>query len=389
MGRHSETLQVPRKRRRSTDLFAVVMGSISGFALLLSAPPGGTVERAARSPQAMVTLTLNAPQKTVAPKTSLKMSASSSPRKIVTLEAPPKIARAPRLLSVADRPVMVRKVSVSVASVPEFTPTPAPELVLPESIAALPPTRSTPELKAQPGKGPKIALIIDDMGLDRRRSAQIAALKGKLTLAYLPYARDLPAQTAAARAAGHELLVHIPMESRIATANAGPNVLRASLSAEELTRRLTWALGRFEGFVGVNNHMGSRFTSSPSAMRMMLAALAKRNLLFVDSRTSSATVARRIAGSVGIRFAERDVFLDHDDDHQSIASRLKELERIARRDRVAIGIGHPRDATIAALRQWIPDARKRGFVLVPISAATPPRITPVVDRVTALRAGPG
>ena len=94
---------------------------------------------------------------------------------------------------------------------------------------------------------PMIAVIIDDMGLERRRSRQAVTLPAPLTLAYLPYARDLKKQTRAARERGHELLVHVPMEG---VAPSGINTLRRGHTEEELLRRLDWSLGRFEGFVG-------------------------------------------------------------------------------------------------------------------------------------------
>lgn len=214
---------------------------------------------------------------------------------------------------------------------------------------------------------PMIAIVIDDMGLDRARSERTTALPAPLTLAYLAYARDLDAQTAAARTAGHELLVHVPMEPGPGT-DPGPNALLTSLSPEELARRIDWNLSQFTKFVGINNHMGSKATSDRPSMAAVMVKLRDRGLLFLDSRTSSTTVAYSEAKKQGIPALRRDVFLDHDPSPIAVRAALDQVEEIARRRGHAIAIGHPKDATIEALTEWLPDVRARGVALVPVSA---------------------
>ena len=227
-------------------------------------------------------------------------------------------------------------------------------------------------------QAPKVAVIIDDMGLDVRRSARVVSLAGPLTLSYLPYANNLQRQAAIARSVGHELLVHVPMEPRVASASPGPNVLKLGLRAESNIRRLSWALSRFDGFVGINNHMGSRFTRDEASMWPVLRELKRRELLFVDSLTDRRSVAGRIAGAIGLPFVKRDIFLDHVDDAKQIRDRLADLEKVARAKGAAVAIGHPRDATIAALREWIPKARARGLEFVPISRIVRDRQEPLI-----------
>jgi polysaccharide deacetylase 2 family uncharacterized protein YibQ len=213
----------------------------------------------------------------------------------------------------------------------------------------------------------RIAVVIDDLGIDRRRSARAVTLPPPLTFSYLPYARDLPQQTADARAAGHELLVHLPMEPTNG-ANPGPRPLLTGLSRAELLERLRWDLDRFPAFVGVSNHMGSRFTADSQTMETVLEEIAARGLLFLDSRTTAKTVAPRLARRLGVPFAERNVFLDNDSDLESVRKRLAELEKMASHHGYAVGIGHPYDATLEALAGWLPTLEDRGFVLVPISS---------------------
>ena len=218
------------------------------------------------------------------------------------------------------------------------------------------------------GPSPVIALVIDDMGVARAWSRQAIELPGPLTLAFMPYAPDLAGQTRAAREAGHELLVHLPMEPDDDAEDPGPNALTTGLGEAELRRRLEWGLDRFEGYVGVNNHMGSRFTRDEAAMRVVLAEVASRGLLFLDSRTVAESVAWRLAMDAGIPAARRDVFIDNEPDGETIAAQLAALEARAREQGYAVGIGHPRPETLRVLAAWLPGLAERGFTLAPISA---------------------
>lgn len=222
---------------------------------------------------------------------------------------------------------------------------------------------------------PMIAVVIDDLGLNRPAAWRAIALPAPLTLAFMTYAEGLPAMTARARAAGHELLVHVPMQPRSPTLDPGPNVLSTKAGEQEATRRLAWGLGRFAGFVGINNHMGSRFTSSAQGMAMVMRELKARGLLFLDSVTSGSSVGPALARRVGVPYARRDVFLDNDpDDRAAIRRQLDALERLALRRGYAVAIGHPHRATLDVLAEWIPEARRRGFALVPISAVVRHRV---------------
>ncbi len=218
------------------------------------------------------------------------------------------------------------------------------------------------------GDRPLIAVIIDDMGVDLPHSADAVALPGPLTLSFLPYASELARQVGAARRAGHELMVHVSMEPESRRPDTGPNVLATGLGAREVIRRLDWALDRFSGYVGVNNHMGSGFTTNVDAMALVLGELKRRGLLFIDSRTTTRSVAPQTAGLLDLPFAERDVFIDDDTAADVVAAQLLRTEQTARRTGTAIAIGHPRENTLAALRRWLPSLAKRGFALAPVSA---------------------
>ena len=218
-----------------------------------------------------------------------------------------------------------------------------------------------------PAGRPMIAVVIDDLGLNRRNTVRTIRLPGPLTLAFMTYAEQLERQTSQAHAAGHELMIHFPMEPQDQGFDTGPMALRRDLSDDEIRKRLRWGLKRFEGYVGINNHMGSAFTGSERGMAIVLEEVQKRGLLFLDSITTPNPVARRLAIVSGVPFAARDVFLDNVLEPTHVEARLRDVERIARKQGYAIAIGHPHNATIDALNAWLPRLEEMGFALVPVS----------------------
>ena len=220
-----------------------------------------------------------------------------------------------------------------------------------------------------------IAIVIDDVGLNRPNAARAIELPGPVTLSFMTYAQDLPQQAEAARRNGHELMLHVPMEPLNASEDAGPGMLGVDMSSEEIRQRLVSGLDRLQGYVGINNHMGSRFTRSPDGMSVVMQELRRRGLLFLDSVTINDSVGDRVAALYGVPHVDRDVFLDDDMDASAVEQMLRELERVARQRGYAIGIGHPHPETLAALARWLPTLRARGFELVPVSAIVR-RVTP-------------
>ncbi len=216
---------------------------------------------------------------------------------------------------------------------------------------------------------PLIVVVIDDMGVDRARSRRITELPAPLTLSYLPYARDLREQAQAGRGRGHELMLHLPMEPMSGAIDPGPNALLTTLTSESIRRRTMAALESFEGFVAVNNHMGSRFTTWRPGVETSLREIRARGVAWLDSRTSAQSVAAGVAEELAMPHLDRHVFLDDVAGADHARQQLAEVERLARRQGFAIAIGHPHDATIEALAEWLPGLRGKGFVQGPISAA--------------------
>ena len=214
---------------------------------------------------------------------------------------------------------------------------------------------------------PLVAIVIDDVGIDRPRSRRAWELPGPLTLSFLPYAKDLRQQARAAQARGHELMLHLPMEPS-GRNDPGPNALLVSLSDGELKQRTAQALDSFDGYVGVNNHMGSRFTTFRPGMETVLRLLKSRGLMFLDSRTTAQSVGDQTAQELGVPSIVRHVFLDDDESIDAVRRKLADVEAVARRQGFVVAIGHPHEATLQALAEWLPTLSAKGLTLAPATA---------------------
>ena len=258
-------------------------------------------------------------------------------------------------------------------------PVPPPPAVTPAPQPAEPgPTAEPAWLKnavasIDPGNRPMIAIVLDDVGATPGDVPGALALPGPVTLSIMTYAPNAAKVAVEAHRTGHEILVHIPMEPINRDADPGPNALLVNLSAAEIAKRLDWGLAQFPGYVGINNHMGSKFTQDAPAMRVVLEQLKARGLLFLDSRTIATSVGDPLAAEIGVTHLQRDVFLDDVIDAADIMKELAHTEAIAKKHGLAIAIGHPHKDTVAALRAWIPQAQARGFAVVPISAVAKKR----------------
>ncbi len=262
----------------------------------------------------------------------------------------------------SDQVVLIKPTSNEPVTTPELT-TPPVAVEAP----VLPDWRRFAALSNESGTAPIIAIVIDDLGHTEREFARAMSLGEGITLAFLPYTERVAEFARRARQKGFEILVHMPMEPTDASVDPGPNALMTGLGEEELKRRLAHNLSRLEGYVGVNNHMGSKFSKNRRAMTVVLNELAARGLLFLDSVTTGSTVGETIATASRMPFAARDVFLDSVAEKGFIESQLRVVEKVARRYGHAVAIGHPYAETMQVLKRWLPDARARGFEFVPIS----------------------
>lgn len=238
----------------------------------------------------------------------------------------------------------------------------------PETIPAeeLKPESSLKPRHKHTGPKAKIAIVIDDVGMNVKQSRAAINLDPNVTIAFLPYAEKVKEMAAKAKANGNEIIIHTPMEAMSDKVSLGSMALRKDMNFAEFDAEFNKIANSFEGYVGVNNHMGSLLTQDTEAMSFLMDQLKQRDLYFLDSRTIHSSVAADIAAEYEIPYAIRDVFLDHEETPEFVAGALKKLEAVARRNGQAIAIGHPKKNTMAALKKWLPTLEAKGFELVPL-----------------------
>jgi hypothetical protein len=223
-----------------------------------------------------------------------------------------------------------------------------------------------------PGKpdAPRIALIVSGLGVSARgTAAAIATLPGAVTLGFVPYGVDVASLVARARDGGHEVLLQVPMEPfNYPDNDPGPQTLLTSLTPEQNIDRLYTLMSRFQGYVGLANTMGARFTASEPSLAPVLRETAKRGLIFVDDGSNPRSIAGRIAGANNLPFAQADVILDAVPTPAEIDRNLGRLETAARERGVAVGISSPLPVSLDHIAKWAKAAASRGVLLVPISA---------------------
>ena len=199
---------------------------------------------------------------------------------------------------------------------------------------------------------PRLAVIIDDIGYSYRRAEAFLHLKLPLTYSILPQLPKSPRLARTIRDRGHEIMLHQPMEPFDRRLDPGPGALFVDDPVKRIVRTLEGNLVTNLYAVGVNNHMGSRFTSCSGKIASALEVVKSRGLYFVDSVTSRRSVAHQTACQMGISAGYNRFFLDSELREPLIYHRLFQLENAALQHGYAIGIGHPHAATARALGRF-------------------------------------
>lgn len=206
---------------------------------------------------------------------------------------------------------------------------------------------------------PRLAIIIDDIGSDKPAAEALLKMPYPLTLSVLPNQSHSAEIAEAAYRRGDQVMLHFPMEFQGNAAKAEAVELRVGMPASEVHHLLDQMLAQVPHVIGVNNHEGSLATAQPQLMAEVMQDLRQRNLFFIDSRTTAATVAYDAAKQAGVPAASRKVFLDDIETREAILRQLDLAARDAAQDGSAIAIGHPHPATIATLSQGLPRLKLR------------------------------
>ena len=207
-----------------------------------------------------------------------------------------------------------------------------------------------------------IGLIIDDFGYRNDDvSKGFLDIPAKLTFAVIPGHEHSRSFSKNAVSAGYEVIVHMPMENIGKTFGEEEFVLMNYFQDNELVRRVKEALGHIPEANGLNNHQGSRATETPRLMRLLAGVLKDENKFFIDSRTTTNTLAEETMRQFDVPTNRRNIFLDNELDEEKIYAQLIQLTDVAERKGIAIGIGHVKPQTLAVLKKHIPELQQKGF----------------------------
>jgi polysaccharide deacetylase 2 family uncharacterized protein YibQ len=224
----------------------------------------------------------------------------------------------------------------------------------------------------------RVALLITELGKRSRQTTRaIEMLPAEVGLAFSVYGTDLHDWGQRARADGHEVFLSVPMEPVNAQQNdPGPLTLLTSQSRTVRTNMLHTLLGKFSGYVGVVNHLGSRYTAAPESIRPVLDELKRRGLMFVDNRDSKFSRAATMAAGINMPWAINNGYLDDELDSAFIAEQLTKLEQRARAQGTALGIGRPYPVTYRTIQVWAEGLAAKGIELVPVTSIASQQLLP-------------
>ncbi len=266
---------------------------------------------------------------------------------------------------VATHYLLLRKHLIGPSTKPPVAQKP-PFEIYPEE--ETPPVTPLPKPKTGlPKELPKIAIIIDDVGYDRDMVEKFLGLDAVFTFSVLPHNPFQRSIAKAAQTKGISVMLHLPMEpNEYPSINPGPGALLTSMSPDELISQLKQNLDAIPMIKGVNNHMGSKMTTVSTQMYQIFSILKKRDLFFIDSRTTVDTLCEPSARLFKVPFAQRDVFIDHIPEPDFIRKQINRLLQIAQSRGEAIGIAHPHEITYNVLREALPKLKEHS-ILVPAS----------------------
>lgn len=214
--------------------------------------------------------------------------------------------------------------------------------------------------------GLRAAIVIDDLGASLYLVRQLLDLEEDLTFSILPHLQKSLETAALLHEHDKEILLHLPMEP-LEYAYPGKGAIMMNMETEAIQRTIEENLQTVPYAVGVNNHMGSRLTSSPEKMQIVLQTLQQQHLFFLDSRTTGGSIAYAVARQLGVKAAERRIFLDYEPGYDYAKNQLLALADLAEQGKPAIAIGHPKEATLQALKDGLPEFKRRQIQIVRLS----------------------
>lgn len=214
----------------------------------------------------------------------------------------------------------------------------------------------------------KLAVIVDDCGYDMSSVRTLLNTGLPLNFAVLPYKPYSSDVLEMIKSDGRVAMLHLPMEPVDRSAmSEGSSTICTDMSKDKILELTRKAINSLPGVSGVNNHQGSKATADSATMTTVLQELRNQDLFFVDSRTSSKSVARDKAVAMGVPTARNDIFLDNSSDVQAIRKQIYKAMDIAEKNGSAIAICHARPNTAKAWSMYAEEIKNTGIELVPIT----------------------
>lgn len=228
--------------------------------------------------------------------------------------------------------------------------------------------RRNAALNRLPGR---VAIIVVDFGYqDEALIRGFCALKQTITFSVLPDREKAAWIAEQAAAAGHGVMVYLSMEPLdYPRHDPGPNAVLMDHPPEKIRTLIRMARANLPQAKGVNNHMGSRLTEDPTAIRRVLTEIDRHGLFFVDSFTSPRSTAWSVAEEMGMPAGRNAMFLDRKKTKESVEQSVEALAEMAGRTGTVIGLGSARPATLAALERVLPELEQRGIAFISASEA--------------------
>lgn len=214
----------------------------------------------------------------------------------------------------------------------------------------------------------QIAIIIDDIGNDLKPVRELLRIDAEITFAILPLVAHSREAARMLHQAHRETLLHLPMEPlSYPKEKPGNGALFTDMNEEEIIFQLEKDLASVPHVTGVNNHMGSKFMADETKLTPVFKQLKKRDLFFVDSRTTSSSKTAAVSEKVHLTVASRKIFLDNERDYHKIYQILMEAAETPAGNAPLIVIGHPHPETIRAIRDACKVFQEKGIAVVPVS----------------------
>jgi polysaccharide deacetylase 2 family uncharacterized protein YibQ len=208
-----------------------------------------------------------------------------------------------------------------------------------------------------------LVFIIDDAGNNLRELEPFLRINFPFTIAVLPGLAHSAQAARLIRESGKEVLLHQPMEA-IGGQDPGPAAIYSNMSAAEIREVLSRNIDEVGPVAGINNHQGSKITMDKEAMRTILAFCQERGIYFVDSRTTADTVVPDVAKQMGVRIAERNVFIDNEQNKDAMLRYITGGLTRAQKNGSAVMIGHTWSADLASLlSEQFPNFIEQGYTL--------------------------